>query len=90
MKLTLTLLCDSHNNDNNNKQQRELSEISARAFDEELSSRDDLYSREDWLSAREDADESGAFKINTGLIKDGVSIFNDVVKGAQGIKDLFR
>ena len=45
----------------------------------------DIYSRD-----AATADESGAFKIDTGLIKDGVGIFNDVVKGAQGIKDLFR
>ena len=36
------------------------------------------------LYAREDA--SGA--LNTGLIKDVVSIGNDVVQGAQGIKQL--
>jgi len=34
-------------------------------------------------------DESGAFKIDTGLIKDGVDIADGVIDGANGIKNLF-
>ena len=40
--------------------------------------------------ARDTADESGAFKIDTGLIKDGVSIANGVIDGINGIKNIFE
>ena len=35
-------------------------------------------------------DETGALKIHSGLIKDGVEIVNGVINGAQGIKSLFQ
>lgn len=45
---------------------------------------DDVYARDVTV------DESGAFKVNTGLIKDGVDIANGVISGIQGIKSLFE
>ena len=42
------------------------------------------------IYARDTADESGAFKIDTGLIKDGVSIANGVIDGINGIKNIFE
>lgn len=44
------------------------------------------------LAARDDTttDQSGALKLSSGLIKDGVEIVNGVVTGVQGIKNLFK
>ncbi|THH21768.1 hypothetical protein EUX98_g8289 [Antrodiella citrinella] len=50
---------------------REIEELLTRAYDEELVTRQD---------------ESGAFKISTGDIKDGVDIVNGVVNAAEGLK----
>lgn len=42
------------------------------------------------LVARQAAvDQSGAIKINTGLIGDVVDIGNGIIQGAQGIKNFF-
>ncbi|TCD61244.1 hypothetical protein EIP91_008711 [Steccherinum ochraceum] len=43
---------------------------------------------EELFSRSADDDESGAFKVNTGLIQDAVDIGNGIIQGAQGIKDL--
>ena len=41
------------------------------------------------VTARHD-EESGAVKINSGLVKDVVEIGNGIITGAQGIKSLFH
>ncbi|THH21771.1 hypothetical protein EUX98_g8290 [Antrodiella citrinella] len=64
---------DAVSGSNNNNNRREYEELVMRAVEDEL-------------MARQDA--SGAFKISTGDIKDGVDILNGVVNAADGLKQV--
>ncbi|KAH8101528.1 hypothetical protein BXZ70DRAFT_99987 [Cristinia sonorae] len=70
-------LFSSNSQQQQQQKREEFVELLARALEDDV------------VMARDDSDDSGAFKINTGLIKEGVDIFNGVVQGAQGIKDFF-
>lgn len=65
----------SNNQQQQPQQKREFEDLFVRALEEELMARQD--------------DQSGAFKINSGMIKDGVDIANGVIDGINGIKSFF-